>query len=141
MEIRELLPKIERNSFANPEQHLGPTFRRQDFVDLHEHGLDISGTIVLDTIRVFKLKKVNDLVVKCSERCREHSILFLGYDIFTRFCTGCFTGPEGYTICAIKYLANDGFLKLKVAERFEDSVVVQYHATAKPDFRDGEFQL
>ena len=47
----------------------------------------------------------------------------------------------GSSMVRNKYLANDGLIKLNVAEKFEDSEVVQYHATAAPDFRDGKFQL
>ena len=48
---------------------------------------------------------------------------------------------EGYAVAAIKYLANDGFIKLSEADKFENRFVLQYHATAKPEFRSGKFHL
>ena len=48
---------------------------------------------------------------------------------------------DGFAFSAIKYLANDGFIKLSNAENFEKREVLQYHATAKPEFRSGKFQL
>ena len=48
---------------------------------------------------------------------------------------------DGYAFSAIKYLANDGFIKLSKAASFENREVFQYHATAEPEFRSGKFRV
>ena len=48
---------------------------------------------------------------------------------------------HGYGLAAIKYLANDGFIKLGSATKFENREILQYHATAEPEFCCGKFRL
>ena len=48
---------------------------------------------------------------------------------------------DGFAFSALKYLANDGFIKLSKAENFENREVLQYHAIAEPEFRSGKFRL
>ena len=48
---------------------------------------------------------------------------------------------DGVAFSALKYLANDGFIKLSDAEMFENREILQFHATAQPEFRSGKFQL
>ena len=143
MEIYQILPEGERNNF-DPEEHLTPRLRQRDLETsrLRADGIDYSGSIILHTIRVFKLTKVKNLIAKCSGKFKEQVLEHLGGNLFVRFLIlQKFIDFDEYALCAIKYLANDGFIKLKIAERFEDSEVVQFYANAVPDFRDGKFQL
>ena len=154
MEIYHVLPEGQRNKFADPEQHLRPLLRRQspNVIRTNEGGIDCSGQLILHTLRAYKLMKVKDLIAKCSELYREGATDYVeetsenGVDFlinfFLRFFLPIkFIDFDQYTLCAIKYLANDGFIKLTDAERFENSEVILYHATAEPDFRAGKFQL
>ena len=154
MEIYHVLREGRRNKFDDPEQHLYPLLRQQsaDVIRTNEAGICCAGQIILRTIRDYKLMKVKDLRAKCSEVFQEGAAdyleeisedraeflvnYFLHFDL--PFIFGDF---DRYTLCAIKYLANDGFIKLSDAERFEDSEIVLYHATAEPDFRAGKFEI
>ena len=143
MEINHVLPEGERNNFVDPEKHLSPHVRHQDFdTSVRANDIACSGMLIINAIRVSKLTKVKTLVEKCSEQLKGQILELYGRNPLICFITEQnLMDFDGFTLCAIKYLANAGFIKLRVAERFEDSKVVQYHATAVPDFRDGKFQL
>ena len=144
MEIYQVLPKGERNNFVDPEEDLRSQLRQPDSAIMKENSLGIPcvGSLIMDTLRKFKLTTVKNLVAKAHDRFKAIALGEVTSDYFiTRFCLLKLEVFDEYALAAIKHFANGGFLKLNVAERFEDSEIVQYHATAAPDFRDGKFQL
>ena len=139
MELSNVLPKNERTTFLDPGQHANPQYfgRRA-----HDAQISDAGYRILEILQTRKSKmSVRTLITIFKNKVRDEAatplVLFLprltgqSFDKIT----------EGYAVTAIQYLANDGFIKLSEAGKFENREVLQYHATAEPEFRNGKFQL
>ena len=141
MEFSHVLPENERTSFPDPMQHVNaakeicPDFR------VCENETDAlvtqKGQLILDMLRQFKYLETG-LDMKMTVGTLPKAVA----GALPPFCTAAIALiDESYFVTAIKFLANDGFIKLGDAEEFEKREILQYHATAEPEFRSGKFRL
>ena len=144
MEITRILPENERNNFPNPREGLDLVdFAIAESVEplksMAEFTLTNFARAILEGLRMSKSNlTVKALLVMC-QRVMEQ---FQGF--FDGVAWAATTGKEHlekFLVVVIKHLANDGFIKLSNAVNFEDREIVKYHATAKPKFKSGKFQL
>ena len=164
MKIFHVLPENERNNFQNPIQHLRS---QQPVIDVW---FQVLNPVQNDLIRGFgegilvtlrKPKPPSDdsengrmkvsLVIKAVKK----ELKDLQYTVTAAMAAlpgiaeeilgirACMTDAlmDGYALTAMKLLANDGFIKLSKATKFENREVLQYHATAVPHYRSGKFRL
>ena len=154
MEFSNVLPENERTSFPDPMRHVRVAKEIYPDCGVSENATDATvtrkGQLILDMLRQFKYF-ATDLDMKMT----------VGTAVFvhlreSKAVAGVPAPPDiaavawitqfeflalSYFVTAIKFLANDGFIKLGDAEEFEKREIVQYHATAKPEFRSGKFRL
>ena len=149
MELSNILPKNERTTFPDPGQHVDPQYRRlaEQFEACrrsNDSQISDSGYGILDILQTRKSKmSVRTLITIFTNIVRDEAMQYRpAVFVLPRLTGQSFEKiTEGYAIAAIKYLANDGFIKLSEADKFENREVLQYHATAEPEFRNGKFHL
>ena len=146
MEITHILPENERNNFPNPREGLDLVdFAIAESVEplksMAEFTLTNFARAILEGLRMSKSKLTVKALLATFQRDMEQ---FLMEGFFDGVAWAATTGKETlekYLVVVIKHLANDGFIKLSNAVNFEDREIVKYHATAKPKFKSGKFQL
>ena len=122
------MPENQRNNFPNPREHLHSSIRFTESV-IEEVKLNNDrtfgryGKVVLITLRRLKSKITVRTLLSILKR-EVHAEI-----------------SEDFILATVKFLANDGFVKLGDAEQFETRKILKYHATAEPEFRSGKFQL
>ena len=150
MELSNILPKSERANFADPGQHVIPQYRVLAQIlpsTFHGNEFQISGAgqTLLEILQKRKSKMTVKTLVTIYKRGLRDKITNtpLAFLLAQPPSSGESFDQviDGFSFSAIKYLANDGFIKLSSAEMFENSEVLQYHATAQPKFRSGKFHL
>ena len=150
MELSDILPKSERANFADPEQHVIQRYRvLAQISPIFRHGNESyicsAGQSLLGILRKRKSKMtVKTLITIYKRGLRDTAINTpLAFVLAQPPSSGQSFDQviDGFSLSAIKYLANDGFIKLSSAEIFENSEVLQYHATAEPKFQSGKFHL
>ena len=149
MELSDIIPKSERNNFQDPIKH---AFEAGQVCQNCEDysGIEYVGKKILEILRGFKSKvKVGAILAKYKDNRAIEAFRLIANDeslLNSKDPTpGCFCGPEcqekDVFLTAMRLLANDVFIKLGDAAKFEDREILQYHATAMPEFRSGKFQL
>ena len=152
MEISSILPENERNSFPDPMQHIGQRMQAiasgTDFwQSVNDGQIKGCGNAILRILREKKSRiPVKNLATIYARGMRDvradtASIPHLRFLLDAYSGLGIDEIMERYALTAMKLLANDGFIKLSNAGQFENREVLQYHATAQPEFRSGKFQV
>ena len=157
MELSSILPESERANFADPEQHVIQHFSSINLFDYrhmawvnplrtaYQSQIGNTGRSLLDKLQQRKSKMTVKTLVTIYKRGLRDKITNtpLAFLLAQPPSSGESFDQviDGFSFSAIKYLANDGFIKLSSAEMFENSEVLQYHATAQPKFRSGKFHL
>ena len=148
MQFFNILPKTERANFADPGQDVVPRYRQLAQISPifrmgNESMINGAGQSLLGVLQNRRAKMTVKTLVTIYKRGLSSSAA----NSPLAFVLGGGSGhsfdeiTDGFAFSAIKYLANDGFIKLSEAENFENREVLQYHATAMPELRDGKFQL
>ena len=152
MEISSVLPENERGNFPDPMQHVGPRMQTiasgSDFwQSVNEGQIKGCGNAILRILRDLKSRISVKNIVTIYEKGMRDMRADTASIPHLRFLLDAYSGlsfeeiMESYALTAIKLLANDGFIRLSSAGQFENREIVQYHATAQPEFRSGKFQL
>ena len=148
MQFFNILPKAERADFADPGQDVLLPYRQLAQISpIYRMGnelmINIAGRFLLETLQNRRAK----MTVKTLMTIYKRDLGSFAANSPLAFLLDGISGHsfdeirDGFAIAAIKYLANDGFIKLSDAENFQNREVLQYHATAMPEFRSGKFQL
>ena len=139
MEIFRPLPKSQRNIFSNPRQHLEAL--PDGSIEQHDRMVGDIAVAIISILCIFRGQvTVKDILEENKRVLRQvdptlmvvQSLPIPGYNV-----------TERIFLTAMKFLANDGFIKLGNAGRFEDRKVLKYYANidAVPKFQSGKFQL
>ena len=148
MQMFHILPENERNNFLNHREQLDFRIRRiesrvEALKPMNDHMLGNLGREILMLLQDVKFTMtVKTFLAIAKRRLKETTTTMI-------FMIGPIPGTtekaekiaEDFLVVTIKSLANDGFIKLSNAQEFEAREIVKYHATAKPKFRCGKFQL
>ena len=129
------MPKNKRMRFTDPMKHMQPAVDKL---------IDDIGTRILITLSQYRpAGNRTQMRVTVRTLLRRfigiYSLLPHGDDTLVmtdKSIEGCF-------LTAIKFLINDGFIKIvppAVQSEFEDNVIVDYHESAVPDFRAERFR-
>ena len=138
MEINDVLQEKDRNMFADPLRDLysSPTITIAP-IRLIEAWANNCARLILETLRRLKTKTtVKELLITFKEEVVKMDLIIGAPPGTVEEGDGL---KENNALSTLKLLANSGFIKLDVANQFEDSVVVQYHASAIPYFHSGIF--
>ena len=114
MKISHTLPQAERNNFPNLMQQRISLFGRLILIMMSNLNSKTSVKTLLETVK-------NDLKAHFCKATDEE----IEIDMFT----------------SLTFLANDGFIKLSNATKFEDREVIQYFGDGFPEYRSGKFEL
>ena len=154
MKMTNILSENERNKFPDPRQHIRkakssfPKWDESEHADWH---ISIAGQAILDTLRTGGFQStitINDYNQRLQSTISIKT-LFSFYE--KRFKTdpklelplymSVYSLGKPAFLSAIKFLANDGFIKLSSCAQFEKRRILQYHATAEPKFQSGKFEV
>ena len=141
MKITKILSESERNKFPDPRQHIRkakssfPNWDESQHADWH---ISIAGQAILGTLRTGGFQStitVKTLFSFYEKRFKTDPKLELPL-----YMSVYSLGKPAF-LSAIKFLANDGFIKLSSCAQFEKRRILQYHATAEPKFQSGKFEV
>ena len=141
MKITKILSENERNKFPDPRQHIRkakssfPKWDESEHADWH---ISIAGQAILGTLRTVGFQST--ITVKTLFSFYEKKFKTDPKFELPLYMSIYSLGKPAF-LSAIKFLANDGFIKLTSCAQFEKRRILQYHATAEPKFLYGKFQV
>ena len=133
--MKEVLPVNKWMRFIDPMKHMQPAVDKL---------IDDIGTRILITLREYR-----PAGNRTQMRVTVRTLLDRFIDIYGRLphdedtLVMTHKSIEGCFLTAIKFLINDGFIKVGspvVPGGFDDYEILDYHESAVPDFRAGRFR-